>query len=159
MKKVLPVLSAAALMLSQPANLYAADPSQVKTVIDYVREKGVPQVPGSDLTPLITTVTSQQIGYEGNSRISFILSRDFFAIGINDLPGGEEITMIDWNFSGETNQDKALGTFGTIDNFIREEITYNNRRTITQASCKDAHSLGGGMYDTLISLYLKYIGK
>jgi len=158
MKKALPVLSAA-LMLAQPANLYAADPSQVKTVIDYVREKGVPDVPDSGSPIRVTTVTSQQIGYEGNSRITFISGVDYFAIGIKELSGGEEVTLMDWNFSSEANQDNPLGKLGTLDNFVREEITNKDRRHITHASGQDAETLGGRMYDTLISLYLKYIGK
>ena len=159
MKKVLPVLSAAALMLSYPTTLHAADPSQVKKIIDYVREKGVPDVSDVDSAIRLTTVTSQQIGYEGNRSITFTSGIGYFSIVIKELSGGEEVTLMDWNLSSEANQANDITKLGTLDIFVREEITNKNRRFITSASGQDAETLGGRMYDTLISLYLKYIGK
>ena len=151
-KKILPHLSVIALLLN-PLNLYAADPAQVKTVHDYVLAS-----PGDKDSGKRVNVNNRDIGYDGDYQLMSItvpMNNSLF-IELKDPKSNETIWIGDAEFGVGSK-----GIDGIVDSFQREieRQSTTEARLITSAFGKDAQTLGGDIYDRVISLFNKYITK
>ena len=159
----MPYVAATAFALAPATHLSAADPSQVKAIIDQVRATGtVFDYHGLNIREI--TLTSEQIGYTGNYDITFSVPDDkksislgleYLVIRLIDLSTNQEIAMTD----GSAVLPPQGSVDGILDAFERTRKNADGRKVLANANGRDAQVLGQTIWDRVVSLYYRFINR